>query len=261
VKQSLHHALNFPNRSISFSRQRLNASFIKQLGMRWLGKNLWAKTISLLLCFALAGCSTDQQRTKTQGTAFGALVGAIAGAGVGALSGALTGNSDNIVRGAIAGAVVGGTAGGVAGYQWGERVAFNKGRYIKSEDRLQGNIQQASKVRVAAAQENNKLRGQITKLNDQLSQLSADAAAGKDDKQLRATLANSVDQRRHDVARKIEAAGNEIEDRTQGLRENINGNPQRVEQLKGQISSLSKERAQMQDNNRKLESISSRISA
>jgi uncharacterized phage infection (PIP) family protein YhgE len=220
-----------------------------------------AKTISLLLCVALAGCSTDQQRTKTQGTVFGALVGATVGAGVGALSGVLTGNSNNIIPGAIAGAAVGGTAGGVAGYQWGERVAFNKGRYINSEERLQGNIQRASKVRAAAAQENNELRGQITTLNEQLSHLSADAAAGKEDKQLRATMANSVTQQRHDVARKIEAAGNEIEDRTQGLRENINGNPQRVAALKSQINSLSAERAQMQDNNRKLESISSRISA
>lgn len=224
-----------------------------------MGKNLFTKAVALLLCFALAGCATDQQRTKTQGTVIGAVGGAVLLGGLGALAGVLSGNRDNVARYAIAGAAAGAALGGVAGYRWGERVAFKKERYTNSEDRLAANIQQASKVRVAAAQENNILRGQIGELHNRLQQLSAEAAAGNHDNGFRMTLVNFIDQRRQDVSRKIEAAGNEIADRTQALREDSNGNPQRVAELRGQIGSLSAERAQMQQANRELSSIRSRI--
>jgi hypothetical protein len=252
VKHSLADVLELSKNSLIHQRRKTSFS---QTGLR---KSLGSKFISLLLCFAFAGCANDQQTTKTQGTVLGALWGATAGAAVGAIGGAMTGNTDNIIRGAVAGAVVGGVSGGVAGYEWGKRVAFRKEQYATSEDRLNGNIHQASKVRAAAAQENTKLRGQIATLNGQLKQLSADAAAGKDDREIRKQMSSTIDQQRHDAARKIVAAGNEIEDRKEGLREDSNGNAQQVSKLKSQIGGLSEERDQMQANARQLESISSR---
>src|SRR5262249_40287738 len=153
----------------------------------------------LLLCLALAGCETDQQRTKTQGTVFGAAIGSALGAGLGAATGALTGNSQNIVSGAIIGGITGATLGGVAGYQWGTRVAYKKEQYKNSEDRLRLNISRASEVGATAARENDILRRQIASLNEQLRQLSAKSAAGYNDRQARNALAISVEQRHHDV--------------------------------------------------------------
>jgi hypothetical protein len=238
------------------ARQSLETSLAL---FRRMGRNLCCKAISLIMCLALVGCETDQQRTVTEGTAIGAGLGGVIGAGLGAAAGALTGNSQNIVRGAIAGGILGASIGGVAGYQWGKRVAFKKDQYRTSEDRLNANIRRASQVRAAAARENNALRGQITQLNGELRQLSGQAAASNNDRQARITLAHSVNQRRADVARKIEAAGNEIEDRTEALRADRNGDPQKVAELKGQIAGLSAERAQLQENNRRLAAISSRI--
>jgi hypothetical protein len=252
MKQSLADVLELPKNSLVPKRRKTS---LAQTGLR---KSQASKVISLVLCFAVAGCANDQQTTKTQGTVFGALLGATAGAAAGAIGGALTGNSDNIVRGAIAGAVVGGVSGGVVGYQWGKRVAFKKEQYATSEDRLNKNIHQASIVRAEAAQENNELRGQITTLNGQLRQLSANAAAGKDDRQIRKQMASTIDQQRHDAARKIVALGNEIEDRTDGLRGDSNGNPQQMSKLKSQIGDLTEERKQMQENEHQLGSISSR---
>jgi hypothetical protein len=222
-------------------------------------KNLRSKAIALLLCLALSGCETDQQRTVTQGTALGAVGGAILGGLAGAAVGALTGDTRAIIAGAAVGAVAGGTMGGFAGYQWGKRVAFKKSQYITSEDRLNANIRQANQARQAAARENNRLRGEIAKLNNQLKQLSADAAAGNHDRQARITLAQSVHRERQDAYSKIEATENEIADRTEALREDHNGNPQRVAELKNQIASLKEERARMQQANRELGSISARV--
>jgi hypothetical protein len=224
-----------------------------------MGKNVCSNAIAALLCLALAGCETDQQRTVTQGTSLGAIGGALVGGLTGAAVGALTGNTRNIVTGAVAGAVVGGVVGGAAGYQWGKRVAFKKAQYATSEDRLNANIRRANAAREAAVRENQTLRGQIAKLNSEVKRISADAAAGNDDRLMRVSLTRSVNQQRQDVSVKIQDTGNEIADRTQALREDSNGNPQRVSALKSQIAGLKEQRAQMQQANRELESISSRV--
>ena len=155
--------------------------------------------------------------------------------------------------------MAGAALGGVAGFKWGERVAIKKERYKTSEERLTANIQRASEVRSAAAKENNNLRGQIAQLHDRLAQLSAKSAAGNHDTQFRVTLVNFIDQQRQISARIIDSTGNEIADRTQALREDNNGNPQRVAELKAQIENLSAERAHMQQNNRELGAIRTRI--
>lgn len=124
-------------------------------------KSIWSTIISILLIFSLAGCATDQQRTKTQGSAFGAGVGAVAGGALGALVGALTGNAENIGRFAAIGAGVGLLAGGVAGYNWGENVARKKAEYANAEDYLDASIADARATTEAAASENAVLRDDI----------------------------------------------------------------------------------------------------
>jgi hypothetical protein len=59
------------------------------------------RAVSIVLLFALADCSTDQQRTLTFGTVLGAVVGGLAGPA--------TGNGDNIGEYASVGAAAGAT--------------------------------------------------------------------------------------------------------------------------------------------------------
>lgn len=157
------------------------------------------RVTALVLCLSLAGCATDQQRTKTQGTAIGAASGAGLGAGLGALSAIVTGDRGNIGRNAAIGAGAGLIIGGVFGYQWGKRVAFNKEQYRTSEDRLVANTQQASKALAAAAQENSALRGEIAELQKRIEQLYKDSELGNPRIQERGKLVNSIDKRRQDV--------------------------------------------------------------
>jgi len=224
-----------------------------------MAKKLCMRGISLLLCFALAGCATDSQRTKTQGTVIGAAGGAVLLGGLGALAGALSGNRDNIAKYAIAGAVAGAALGGVAGYKWGERVVIKKEQYKNSEDYLTANIRQASRVSAAAEQENKALSGDIAQLNERLQELSAQAAAGNHNAEFRAKLVTFVNQRHTDVAKKIQITKTEISDRQQALSDAQNANPQQVAQLKAQIDSLNSEREKLQASNHQLAAIGTRI--
>jgi hypothetical protein len=225
-----------------------------------MGKKLYLKGISLLLCIALAGCANDQQRTKTQGAVIGTVGGAIVGGGLGLLVGVLSGNRNDIGRFVIAGAAAGAAIGGVAGYKWGERVAFKKEQYKTAEDRLRANIARADAVRAAADQENKQLRSDIAQYQQQLQQMSSDAAAGRDVSQTRASLADTLSKRRQDVAHKLNCCNQEIVDRKQALAEDQDdGNPQQIADLKTKISQLSQEREQMEQENNQLAEISPRI--
>ena len=225
-----------------------------------MGKRLCVKGISLLLCIALAGCANDQQTTKTQGAVIGAVGGAILLGGLGAALGAVSGNSSNITRFAIAGAAAGAALGGMEGYKWGERVAYKKSQYATSEERLKLNIQHASNARQAAEKENKSLQDDIAELRQQIQKLSADAAAGQRDSDVRQKLAGIVRQRRHDATEKVTECNQEIEDRQQALDdERAGGNPDQIAALKSQISQLIEQRNQMEQANSELASISPRI--
>ena len=224
-----------------------------------MGKQLWVKCVSLLLCIVLSGCANDQQRTKTQGAVIGTVGGAIVGGGLGLVVGVLSGNRNNIGRFVIAGAAAGAAIGGVAGYKWGERVAFKKEQYKTSEDRLRANIARADAVRAAADQENKQLRSDIAQYQQQLQEMSSDAAAGRDVSQMKANLADTLGKRRQDVAHKLNCCTQEIADRKQALTEDHDGNPQQVADLKAKISELSQERQQMEEANNQLAEISPRI--
>ena len=102
------------------------------------------KIVAVILVFALTACSTDQQRTRTEGTVLGVFLGALAGGAAGALIGLATGNGNNVGEYAAAGAGAGAAIGGVAGYNWGKNVARKKEQYANAENYLDGTSESRS---------------------------------------------------------------------------------------------------------------------
>lgn len=212
--------------------------------------------VSATMCLAIAGCANDQQRTVTQGTTIGAIGGAVVGAGLGALTGLAVGggNTQSIVTGMVAGAAAGAAAGGVAGYQWGQQVAIKKSQYASSEAYLQANINQAQAVTAAARKENALLASKIADYNSQIASLSQDPSA-------MAALVKNVNVTRSDLALKIRASGNEIEDRKKAVQDAGSANEKQIEQLVHEITALKSERTQLQENDSRLAAITSNLDA
>lgn len=100
-----------------------------------------------LILFLVAGCAasggapdpsstmSDADRTKAEGTAFGALLGGL----VGAAAGAVLAKNDR-GKGAAVGAAVGAIGGSAAGYLYGKNAAERKALYADEESRLDGEI-------------------------------------------------------------------------------------------------------------------------
>ncbi len=113
---------------------------------------------SLVLCMALSGCANDQQRTRTEGVAFGAIVGAVLGHAIGGKDGA------------AAGAAIGGAAGGLAGNQ----VAEKKLAYAEREDALRAAAQRSHAMAEQARIANAALQKNIAVLEATVSRLQSE---------------------------------------------------------------------------------------
>jgi uncharacterized protein YcfJ len=216
---------------------------------------LMKTSAAIMILISLSGCANDQQRTVTQGTAIGAVGGAIAGAGLGALTGLAVGggNTQSIINGMIIGGATGAAAGGYAGYKWGQQVAIRKSEYASSEAYLQANIAQAQLVTAAARKENAILTSKIAGYNRRIAELSRNPGA-------RPSLMENVNATRSDLALKIKASGNEIQDRQKAVSEVGSANEKQVEELVREITALKSERAQLQQNDSRLAAISSNLS-
>lgn len=227
-------------------------------------KNIKARTMSILLIFSLAGCATDQQLTKTQGTGIGAGVGAAAGGALGALVGALTGNRENIGRFAAIGAGAGLLAGGVAGYNWGSNVARKKGEYANAEDYLDASIADARATTQAAASENANLRKDIARYDQLTKQLIVLYQQGQANRQNLISSADEITQRRAKVQQKIEHTTQQITIARQQLAEAGSGptsaaKTQKLAELNGQIQAMTAQKAELEAHNLELAQISNRI--
>jgi hypothetical protein len=222
-------------------------------------RNFGLKLISMCLAFAVSGCATDQQRTRTGGAVIGVIGGAVVGALGGAAFAVLTGNRDDAARFIVAGTMAGAALGGRAGYRWGERVAYRKEQYKTSEDRMVANINRASEARVLTAQENKSLRGQIAELRGKLNELAANRAAGRNDQAYRTRLVTFINQRHQDVAGKLQKIDAEITDRSQALADDRAASPQKAVELQARIAGLRAERSEMQQLNQQLAAIRPRI--
>lgn len=100
----------------------------------------------------------DAQRTRTEGTFFGALIGGLLGAAI---------NKNDRGKGAAIGAAIG--AG--AGYVVGNEIAKRKKQYASEEDFLDAEIQTAREFNRTASEYNNHLREEIAYLDNHSQQL------------------------------------------------------------------------------------------
>lgn len=127
---------------------------------------------------------TDDDKTKAQGTALGAVSGAIIGGGLGALTGLMLGEgrAEDIIIGAIAGGVAGGMAGGVAGYQYGMAVAQKKAEYRSSEDFYLSQIAEIDAATGQMREANAGLSKEVALLEKRRASLDRALAAGAIDR-------------------------------------------------------------------------------
>jgi outer membrane protein OmpA-like peptidoglycan-associated protein len=100
------------------------------------------KSITILLCVSLAGCSVYESNPRT---VKGAGIGAAAGAGTGAAIGAIVGGGKGAGQGAAIGAVVGLIGGGLIG-NYMDNQAREMEAVLAEQDRLRRNQEQLQVV-------------------------------------------------------------------------------------------------------------------
>lgn len=132
---------------------------------------------------SMTSCSSmsDSAKTKTQGTAFGALAGSLVGAGIGLAAG---GDTKAVLIGAAAGALLG----GVSGYAWGASIVKEKEAYASMEEYVADNKKQLDNRLTDVQKANSDLSNQITKLKKDKSAI-AKANVEKQNAQLKENLA------------------------------------------------------------------------
>ena len=119
--------------------------------------------ITALLVASLSGCATtDEQRTRTEGAAFGALIGGLLGYGLDRESGA----------------AIGALIGAGAGLAVGNEIAKRKRAYASTEDFLNGEIARVDEFNRTTEAYNGRLRQEIVRLDREAEQLRAQYSAG-----------------------------------------------------------------------------------
>lgn len=109
-----------------------------------------------------SGASSDQTRTRVEGTAAGALIGGLLGYAIGGKKGM----------------AIGGLVGGGTGFVVGNEIAKRKAQYASEEDFLDAEIASAQEFNRSTAQYNNQLRGEIAQLRQEADLLESRYRAG-----------------------------------------------------------------------------------
>jgi len=121
--------------------------------------HILSRNISLVvLFFALTACATDQQRTRTEGTA----AGAVGGAAIGALIGGKNGGA------------IGALAGGALGLLAGDTVARKKAAYAKREASLRSSADHAEQLAQRLQQQNQITATRIAALQQPIDRLKVE---------------------------------------------------------------------------------------
>lgn len=194
---------------------------------------LVAISAGMLTTSTMTSCSSmsDATKTKTQGTALGALGGALLGAGIGKATG---GDTKAVLIGAAAGAVLG----GIAGYAWGNSIVKEKSEYATMEEYVSDNKKQLDN-RIGDVQKAN------TNLSKQIAQLKKDktSVAKAEVQKQNAQLAQNISLIDADLATAQDAAKE--------------ASGAELAELSAKIDTLSAEKKSMQANLEELDSLAS----
>ncbi|MDL2267276.1 hypothetical protein LJC46_04725 [Desulfovibrio sp. OttesenSCG-928-G15] len=205
---------------------------------------------------SLWGCANikdDKTRTKTEGTLVGGGLGAAIGAGIGALVGGK--------KGALIGAGIGTGVGAAVGFGVGTHIANKKAEYASEEDWLDACISEAQKSNEILKEHNRELSAELKTLEKQTAALQKSYASKKSTKAQLSAEKKKIDQRLKNSQQMASAANTEIQEQGKALADaRSSGKKAQAAKLEAQINSLKKQKQQLEDNNRKLTAMSSRLS-
>ncbi|MDR9440831.1 MAG: glycine zipper domain-containing protein [Halomonas sp.] len=196
-----------------------------------------------------SGCASmdDQGRTRTEGTAAGAVIGGLLGYAVG----------DE--RGAAIGAALG--AG--AGYAIGNEVAKRKQAYATTEAFLDGEIAHVQQFNQTTVAYNEQVRAEITRLEAEADRMQARVASGE-------MARDELQGERNAIARRLEksetlekALARELKVQQRILAEEGGSRPEDdpyLAQLSAEVEELQRNLNQLRDDSAQLASIDERLS-
>lgn len=219
------------------------------------------RVIALFLVVALSvaplsGCAiiqNDHTRTTTEATIFGGVTLAATGALVGA---ALGGK-----RGAWIGGLIGSAVGFIAGYFVGKHIADKKKDYADEEAWLDASLRQAEQNNVTLKKYNEELAATITVLDQKIKQLQADYTANKATKQQLISERNNIENSVKENDQVIANIEKEITGQQRILAEvQDTGRSDESALLDAEIAALKRQKAQLEEANKQLASMSARIS-
>ncbi len=123
----------------------------------------------VVVAVLVAGCATQGDQARTEGTLVGAGVGAAMGAGLGYLMG-------RDAASAGIGAAIGAIAGGAGGYVYADRIATRHKELAGKENNLDARIAFAQGINADTQQYNERLRKEVTELEPRISDVAAKKA-------------------------------------------------------------------------------------
>lgn len=203
----------------------------------------------LLICLLIPGCAgmSDQNRTKTEGTAVGAVAGG--------LLGMLIGKEQGAAIGALAGAGV--------GYLVGNEVAKRKQAYASNEEFLDAEIAGTREFNVTAVTYNQKVSREIAALEKESRSLRTRYDQGKVEKSALAAKSKTLRKRLADNAKLEDTLAKELKVQTAILAQGHKEHPadgKYLARLEKEVNALQKNLGKLRDSSTQLASIDQRLS-
>lgn len=205
--------------------------------------------VALLVASLSSGCANmdDQDRTKAEGTATGALIGGVIGA--------LIGGRD--------GAAIGAVVGAGAGYLVGNEVAKRKQEYANTEDFLDAEIARTQEFNSTAVAYNQRLGQEIASLEAESRTLRANYDKGRVKQDALAAKRNDLQKRVAENKKLEDSLAKEHEVQTAILAEERKTRPANdpyIARLEKEVQQLQKNLDKLRDGSTQLARIDQRLS-
>ncbi|MEN8259357.1 MAG: YMGG-like glycine zipper-containing protein [Pseudomonadota bacterium] len=200
-----------------------------------------------LVIFLMAGCATQGQKAKGEGTLLGAGIGAAIGAGIGALIGGK--------KGAAIGAGAGAALGALGGYSYASSVEKRHRQLAGKENDLNARIAFAQGINQDTQQYNERLAQDVADLEQHVAMLE-----GKISRQQ--ITQRELEKERASVRKKVIEAENQLllaSQQLDDLKQFRSGHPQDSAVLDSEIEKLEAQVAQLRTNTTTLASLGQRF--
>lgn len=203
----------------------------------------------LVICAVLSGCAgmSDQTRTRTEGTAVGAVIGGLVGLAIGDGKGAAIG--------ALAGAGI--------GYLAGNEIAKRKKNYASTEKFLDAEIANVQEYNSTAVAYNKKTYQEIASLEKESASLRAKYDKGAVNKRTLAAKRDGLRKRIEENTKLEKTLSRELEVQTAIIKQERKGrseDDQRIAQMEKEVNALQKNLETLREGSTQLAKIDQRLS-